>query len=215
VAKERLKSPRARLFVALDLPDAVRNGLADWQREALPDKGALRPLAPAQLHVTLCFLSYHPERDIERITEIVTGVPPRPVRIRFDAAPVAIPPRRPRLFAVEGTSPAAIELQGELSDLLEAKRFYKPEKRPFWTHVTVARVRTERGAGGRGRRRGSPMRVREAPKPLPAWLTEPFGAVRVALYRSTLRPTGAEYSSLAELDLPPMADASAKLTRCD
>src|SRR5436190_19287281 len=168
MAKERLKSPRARLFVALDLPDAVRNGLADWQREALPDKGARRPLAPAQLHVTLCFLSYHPERDIERITEIVTGVPPRPVRIRFDAAPVAIPPRRPRLFAVEGTSPAAIELQGELSDLLEAKRFYKPEKRPFWTHVTVARVRTERGAGGRGRRRGSPMRVREAPKPLPA-----------------------------------------------
>jgi 2'-5' RNA ligase len=213
VAKERLKSPRARLFVALDLPDATRAGLADWQREALPDRGALRALAPVQLHVTLCFLSYHPEREIERIAEIVTGVRPRPVRIRFDAEPIAIPPRRPRLFAVEGQSPAAIELQRELSDLLAAQRFYEPEKRPFWTHVTVARVRAERGApGGRGRRRGAPMRVREAPKPLPASLTEPFDAVRVALYRSILRPTGAEYSSLAELDLPPMADASTKLS---
>ena len=203
MAKERLKSPRARLFVALDLPEAVREGLAEWQREALGATDALRPLAPHQLHVTLCFLGYQAERDIERIAEIVTGVPPRGVRIRFDASPVAIPPRRPRLFAIEGDSPAAIELQRELSDLLEARRFYEPEKRPFWTHVTVARVRTERGksSGQVRRRRGAPMRVAEPPKPLPAELTEPFDAVRIALYRSTLRPTGAEYSSLAELDL--------------
>jgi RNA 2',3'-cyclic 3'-phosphodiesterase len=207
VAKERLRSPRARLFVALDLPDRVREGLAEWQRVALPDIEALRPLAPAQLHVTLCFLSYHPERDIERIASIVTGVRQRPVEIRFDADPVPVPPSRPRLFAVGGDSPAAAELQQELSDRLEASGFYKPEKRPFWTHVTVARVRSERGAPrARGRRRGAPMRVTESPSPLPASLAEPFGAVRVALYRSTLRPTGAEYSSLAELDLPPTAE---------
>ena len=208
MAKERLKSPRARLFVALDLPDRVREGLAQWQREAIPEIEALRPLAPTQLHVTLCFLAYHPERDVERIGALVTGVRPRPVEIRFDAEPVPVPRNRPRLFAVGGRSPAAAELQQELSDLLEGHGFYVPEKRPFWTHVTVARVRSERGApGGRGRRRrGAPMRVTEPPSPLPAALTEPFGAVRVALYRSTLRPTGAEYSSLAELDLPPTAE---------
>jgi 2'-5' RNA ligase len=37
VAKERLKSPRARLFVALDLPDRVREGLAEWQRTSLSE----------------------------------------------------------------------------------------------------------------------------------------------------------------------------------
>ena len=47
------------------------------------------------------------------------------------------------------------------------------------------------------------MRVETPPGALPAELCEPFGAVRIALYRSTLRPTGAEYASLAELDLPP------------
>jgi RNA 2',3'-cyclic 3'-phosphodiesterase len=208
VAKERLKSPRARLFVALDLPDRVREGLAEWQRTSLSDIEALRPLAPPQLHVTLCFLAYHPERDIERIAALVTGVRARPVEIRFDADPVPVPRNRPRLFAVGGDSPTAAELQQELSDLPEGRGFYRPEKRPFWTHVTVARVRSERGASrGRGRRRrGAPMGVTESPRPLPAALTEPFGAVRVALYRSTLRPTGAEYSSLAELDLPPMAE---------
>jgi 2'-5' RNA ligase len=203
VAKERLKSPRARLFVALDLPDPVRDRLAAWQAEALGDE-ALRPVRPEALHITLCFLAYHPERDIERIAAIVTGIEPRSVPIRFMAEPVPVPTSRPRLFAVEGESPAAVELQAELSDLLEAARFYEPEKRPFWTHVTVARVRSERRAqADRGRRRGRPMLVPKPPEALPAALLEPFSAVRVALYRSTLRPTGAEYTSLAELDLPP------------
>jgi hypothetical protein len=45
VAKKRLKSPRARLFVALDLPQDVRAGLVDWQRTSLSDP-ALRMVRP-------------------------------------------------------------------------------------------------------------------------------------------------------------------------
>jgi 2'-5' RNA ligase len=199
MAKERLKSPRARLFVALDLPDRVRDGLEVWQARALTDP-ALRPVAPQALHVTLCFLSYHPERAIERIASVVTGVQPRPVEIRFEPEPRAVPPRRPRLFAVGGQSPAASALQAELSDRLEAERYYRPEKREFWTHVTVARVRSERGSRGRGRR-GKPMRVEAAPAGLPTELTESCVTPRLALYRSFLRPSGAEYVRLAELNL--------------
>ena len=50
------------------------------------------------------------------------------------------------------------------------------------------------------------MRVETPPGPLPAELCEPFDAVRVTLYRSLLRPTGAEYVSLAALDLRPMGE---------
>jgi 2'-5' RNA ligase len=199
MAKERLKSPRARLFVALDLPDAVRDGLAAWQANALTDP-ALRPVRREALHVTLCFLSYHPERAIDSVASVVTGIAPRRVEIRLEPVPVPVPPRRPRLFAVEGTSPAASELQAELSDRLTAARFYKPEKREFWTHVTVARARSERGSRARGGR-GRPTRVESPPGRLPDELTEPFQASRVALYRSFLRPTGAEYVRLAELNL--------------
>jgi len=204
VAKERLKSPRARLFVALDLPRDVREGLAAWQARELTDS-ALRPVRSEALHVTLCFLAYQPERDIERIATVVQGVEPRAVEIRFDAEPQPVPRNRPRLFVVGGESQATVALQDELSDRLESERFYRPEKRPFWTHVTVARIRTEKRSSSdrRGHRRGRPMRVETPPGALPAELCEPFGAVRIALYRSTLRPTGAEYASLAELDLPP------------
>ena len=54
MAKERLKSPRARLFVALDLPQDVRAGVVDWQQTALADP-ALRIVRPEALHITLAW----------------------------------------------------------------------------------------------------------------------------------------------------------------
>ncbi len=94
MTKERLKSPRARLFVALDLPERVREGLVAWQREALADP-ALRPVRAEALHVTLCFLAYQPEREIEPIAEAMRSVGARPVAARFSEEPVAVPPRPP------------------------------------------------------------------------------------------------------------------------
>jgi 2'-5' RNA ligase len=154
--------------------------------------------------MTLCFLGYHPERAIEGIAAEIEAAGPRAVELRLEREPVGIRGRRPGLFAVDSPSEAATQLQAELSDRLQAKRFYEPEKRPFWPHITVARVRPERGStssGGR-RRRGRPRVVERPPGPLPEALERPFGAVRVALYRSNLRPTGAEYVSLASMELP-------------
>jgi 2'-5' RNA ligase len=128
VAKERLKSPRARLFVALDLPEAVRAGLRGWQGRELGDP-ALRPVAAEALHITLCFLDHHPERTIERIAEVVTAVEARPIELRLDKEATPLPGGRPRLYAVGAASPAATELQSELSSALQAARFYEPEKR--------------------------------------------------------------------------------------
>ena len=200
MTKERLKSPRARLFVALDLPEQVREALVTWQREALTDP-ALRPITPEALHVTLCFLDYHPERAIERIAQVVCGIEPRSVTMRFEPEPKAVPRSRPRLYAVDAPSDAAVAIQYDLSERLEAERFYEPEKRAFWSHLTVARVRAEKGSRGAGRR-GRPRAVESAPGPLPEALLRPFSPVRVTLYRSLLRPTGAEYVPLAGLELP-------------
>ena len=204
VAKERLKSPRARLFTALDLPEDVQADLEAWQARECVD-GALRPIAPEALHVTLCFLGYQPERRIDEIAAVVTGIQPRPVPMRFEREPVGIKGRRPGLFAVSAPSEAAEALQAELSRGLVARRLYKPEKRPFWPHVTVARVRSERGEKGPSgrRRRGPPKVVDRPPGGLPDELLHPFGSVRVALYRSHLRHSGARYERLAALELPP------------
>lgn len=203
MAKQRLKSPRARLFVALDLPEDTRAQISRWQARALRDP-ALRPMRPEALHVTLCFLSYHPEKAIPRILGVIGSVKPRPVELRFDPDPSPIPKGRPRLYAIGGRSESAEALQAELSEKLASERFYEPEKRGFWPHVTVARVRSERLAPEPGKRRGKgrPKRVAEPPARLPNALVHTFGAVRVALYRSNLKPQGAEYVRLGGVDLP-------------
>ena len=111
MAKERLKSPRARLFVALDLPDRVRDGLEAWQARALADP-ALRPMSPEALHITLCFLGYHPERAIESIASAVTGVEPRPVELRFEPDPVPVPPEAPAALRGGGAEPGRVRATG-------------------------------------------------------------------------------------------------------
>jgi RNA 2',3'-cyclic 3'-phosphodiesterase len=194
MAKERLKSSRARLFVALDLPEGTRAGIVVWGRRELGDP-ALRVVPPESLHITLAFLGYLPEREIGRLSEIVASLEAATPKIRL-TDPIAKPTRKqPRLFALPADSPGAVELQAELEGKLVEKRLYKPEKRPFWPHVTVARVKSE----GKGSKR--PRHVERLPQGLPKALLQPAICRRVTLYRSELKPSGAEYRPLAQVKL--------------
>jgi len=195
VTKERLKSPRARLFVALDLPEAVRGGIASWGRKALADP-ALRQVRPESLHITLAFLGWLPEKEIPRLGQIVEAGAAGAPSIQL-GGPAQRPERgRPRLFALPAESPDTIALQARLEEALVEARLYEPEKRPFWPHVTVARVRREE----RGSKR--PVLVGEGPGPLPKNLSQWFRGVRLTLYRSQLQPQGAQYTPLAQVELP-------------
>jgi 2'-5' RNA ligase len=195
MATEKPREPRLRLFVALDLPDAVRDGIEAWSRGELADP-ALRRVAPAALHMTLAFLGHRPAAEVGAIAAAVEAeMPPAPSIELLD--PVPRPARgRPRLYALPARSPAAVELQADLQARLVAAGLYEPEKRPFWPHVTVARV----GSEGRGSRR--PALVERRPGALPGALREPFLGVRVTLYRSELQPRGARYVPLAQVELP-------------
>lgn len=203
MAEKQSTESKARLFVALDLPDDVREGIAEWQRKALGDP-ALRPMRAEALHITLCFLAYRAENEIPRIEAVMRSLEPRPIELQFDPEPSAVPKGRPRLYTLSASGDGAVAFQGELAKALAAERLYEPEDRRFWPHVTVARVRSERLEPERGKRRGKarPKRVRKPPTPLPKTLEQPFGAVRMVLYRSQLKPQGAEYVALSGIDLP-------------
>jgi RNA 2',3'-cyclic 3'-phosphodiesterase len=207
VAKERLKSPRARLFVALDLPPAVREGLGEWQRAELAADPALRPPRAETLHITLAFLGYHPKRAVGRIADAALGLELTAPLITLRPDPVPVPRSRPRLYAIDADSDETVTLQSDVERRLVEAGFYEPEKRDFWPHLTVARVRSAKRPPGR--RRGKPARVERPPGPLPEALLEPFRGVRIALYRSHLRPSGAEYESLAQTELLPRGGGKA------
>ncbi len=200
MAKERLKSPRARLFVALDLPQDVRAGLVDWQRTALADP-ALRPVKPDALHITLVFLGYQQQKDVRKIAAAAFAVEASAPAVELAPDPIGVPGgKRPRLIALEARSEGTVDLQGQVEERLVAAGFYKPEKRPFWPHLTVARVKPE----ARGSQK--PALVTREPHPLPEQMFRFFRPSRLVLFKSHLRPSGAEHEPMAELELPTADD---------
>ena len=194
-----MSGPRARMFVALDLPDDAREELVMWRDELLDGRRDLRPVRPEALHVTLVFLGWQDESAAERIAETAFGALPEAPVPRLAAIGVRpVPPRGTRLFALDldDEGGRATALQGALSDALAAGGWYRPEKRPFWPHVTLARVK-------RGERRVTPPPEHPAP---PAGA---FDAGVVTLYRSTLRPQGALYEPLGRTVASDAADPAA------
>ena len=186
--------------MALDLPQDVRSGLVDWQRTALSDP-ALRPVRPEALHITLVFLGYHAEKEAKKIAKEAFAVDVPAPAVELVAEPIGVPGgKRPRLIALEAQSEDTVALQSEVERHLVRAGYYKPEKRPFWPHLTVARVKPE----ARGARK--PAQVTRFPPPLPEHMFRFFRPTRLVLFRSHLRPTGAEYESVAELELPTAPD---------
>jgi 2'-5' RNA ligase len=162
-----------------------------WREAALEGRSDLRPVAVEALHVTLVFLGYLPEKEISRIA--TTAFDPldglRAPRLSVQGVR-AVPPRDPRLFALDLSDEdgRATAVQNAASEALAAARLYRPEKRPFWPHVTFARVK-------RGVRRAPPIDAAGLPG-------EAFDASDVTLYRSHLSPRGARYEALERVSLP-------------
>ncbi|MEA2408989.1 MAG: 2,3-cyclic 3-phosphodiesterase [Thermoleophilaceae bacterium] len=174
------------MFLALDLPEEGRERLARWLELVLEGRRDLRPVGTDALHVTLVFLGWQDESAAERIAEAAFAALPAGPAPRLTPTGVrAVPPRNTRLFALdlEDEGGRASALQASAARALEAGGWYRPEQRPFWPHVTLARVK-------RGERRVPPLPDTPAP---PA---EPFEASVVTLYRSTLRPQGSLYEPL-------------------
>jgi 2'-5' RNA ligase len=174
------------MFVALDLPEAARGKLVEWRDRLIAGRRDLRPVRPEALHVTLAFLGWQDESAADRIAAATFEAAGRCAPPTLTPAGVRpLPSRDPRLFALDLDDEygRAVELQAAVSGALEAGRWYRREKRPFWPHMTLARVKS-------GVRRAPPLG--DAPAP-----SEPFVAREVTLYRSTLRPQGALYEPLA------------------
>jgi RNA 2',3'-cyclic 3'-phosphodiesterase len=177
------------MFVALDLPEPAKGQIAAWRDDLVAGRADLRPVAGQALHVTLVFLAWQYERDAEPIAEAAFEAAGAVAAPRLTPSALRpLPPRRPRLFALdlEDDDGRAVRLQGAVSDALAAGRWYKPEKRPFWPHITLARVK-------RGQR-AAPLEDQPPPD-------EPFTARVITLYRSTLRPQGALYEPLERTEL--------------
>lgn len=174
-----------RLFVALELPSAAVDALAEWARAAARD--GLRAVPRESLHVTLAFLGERPDDEAPAIAAALPADPPRVELALGD--PAWLPPRRPRVLAIDlhDGDGACSRVQADVGASLAGLGVFAPEKRAFRPHVTVGRVR--RGA--------------HVDKRLPGISDHmTFAAAALTLYRSRLGPKGASYEAIARIPLP-------------
>jgi 2'-5' RNA ligase len=177
-----------RLFIALGLPQEVREELARLQ-------GRLRGLPvrwadPAGVHLTLQFIGETPEASAPALLEALAGLPAAPFPLRLDGQGAFPNLRQPRVLWVGlgGDLTALGRLQAAVL-AATAPLGFAPEARPFRPHLTLGRVRQDAGLE---ERRAVGRAVEGAAPPAP--LSWQAGAP--TLYQSTLTPAGAVYTPL-------------------
>ncbi len=186
-----------RAFVAVPLPESHQQKLARLRRELsslAPSR--LRWTKPGAWHLTLKFLGDVPAEGPGGVDELVRALRtivffPFP----FKAAGGGFFPNasRPRVVWVGvGRGDAACRRLAAAVEETLAPLGCAPQKRPFAPHLTVARTR---GSGGRNGAAGLlDVQKRLQAEDWPEWEVD-----RVVLFKSDLRPSGAEHTPLGEV----------------
>ncbi len=188
-----------RLFVAIDIDEAIRQRIADYVA-LLKKRGAgVRFVSPASYHITLKFLG---ETDkLREIVEALRTVEVEQFELAVRGAGFFPNERSPRVFW------AGIEAPNELRELADwTSSAVSPlgfgKESAFKPHLTLARS----GSGSphqRSKGRSAPgfERVRQliTSEPQPDFGT--MSAREFFLFESRLKPTGAEYIKLERFDL--------------
>lgn len=126
-----------RLFIAIDLPGPVCWSLA--QLVADPPRG-VRPVRPAQMHLTLHFLGDVEDDDRMALTDALAQVRQESFTIALRGTGVFPPRGRPSvLWAGIGESAALASLHQGVGVAIESCGL-AVERRPYVPHVTLARL---------------------------------------------------------------------------
>lgn len=177
-----------RLFVALDIPDDVRASLGSLLgklRAVCPDARWVRAEG---VHVTLKFIGETPDDRLDAIQTALAHLPPRtPILLTFRGTGYFPDRRRPRVLwaGIEAGADLAA-LAADVENSLAALGTPR-ETRAFSPHLTLARL-------------DRPRKLDALHSALDAAVPLEFGATiakEFHLYRSVLKPAGAEYTRLA------------------
>ena len=186
-----------RIFIGVELDDAVRESAAAVAASLRAQLGArvqARWIPADNLHITLWFIGEVPEDQAERILRAL-GVPFPDDSFDVHVAGAGSFPSSgaPRVFWLGVTSGAErlARLHAEIARRLQPLGI-EPERRPYSSHLTIARVKDVRGGDYRS------LRTLLAEIPADA------GRCRVdtvTVFCSRLSPKGAAYEPLLRVPL--------------
>jgi 2'-5' RNA ligase len=192
MARDRAAKPESRslrLFVAVDLPAAVRDSLQSAIRPLTKAIPGARWTRPDAWHVTMKFLGNVDPRLRGWLEGAVAdaAAEARPFESRLHVLGAFPSSRRARVLwaGLEDPEGGFVALAGALDRLME--REFPPEKRPFTPHLTLARFKEQAA-------------LPEDALAVPIE-SDPFAVDRLILYRSHLQRPHAVYEPLRTFPL--------------
>lgn len=187
-----------RSFIAIELPEEAKEGLARLRKELERDEHRfVKWVDPGGIHLTLKFLGNIPSKRVAEITkamEEAAGVI-SPFYMEISGLGAFPSLRQVRVFwvGINGEMDKLSQLQQNIDSALAVLGFAK-EERSFMPHLTLARIRE--GA--------SPPERRSFGELVGSTIFEdkyPVAVEAVRLMRSQLTPTGAIYTCLSVVRL--------------
>lgn len=193
-----------RLFIALDIDDAVRERIARFVEGVQGFAPDARWVKPESLHVTLKFIGEQPEPVVERIKQALNTITADMSAIQFRGYGFFPTTKSARVFWIGLEAGPQLAALATLVDDKTAALGIPKEDRAFSPHLTLAR-----GPGGSGAPRwragDGPNRAFEhLQERLAALATPEFGTMTAReffLYQSQLSPKGSKYTKLARFAL--------------
>ena len=187
-----------RSFIAIELPESVKTGIQQLQTQlTLSQYSFVKCVAPQGIHLTLKFLGNISAQKVTEITKVMEQASQGVIPFQLQITEVGAFPnvRRPRVLwvGIKGDVDKLVGWQQRLDNGLVPLGFAK-EARPFTPHLTLARLRENCSPGDR-------LRFGEMFAGAQVEVDYKFTVTSLNLMRSQLLPTGAVYSSLAEVKL--------------
>jgi 2'-5' RNA ligase len=193
-----------RLFIALDIDDAIRTRITRFMEGVSGFSTDARWVRPESLHVTVKFIGEKQESAVEQITQALRGILAGAPEIHFRGYGFFPTAKSPRVFWIGLEAGPQLATLASLIDDRIALLGIPKEVRAYSPHLTLAR-----GAGGSGSPRRSkadaPNRIfQRLQEKLAALSALEFGTMTAReffLYQSQLSPKGSRYTKLARFDL--------------
>ena len=187
-----------RSFVAIELPEEAKKGLARLRKQLERDEHKfVKWVDPGGIHLTLKFLGNIPSERVTEITEAmgkaVQGISPFRLEVSGLGAFPSLKQARVLWVGIGGELDQLSTLQQNIDSVLAALGFAR-EERPFVPHLTLARVRE--GASLPERRSFGELVGSAAFED-----KYPIEVEAVRLMRSQLTPAGALYTCLSVVGL--------------
>lgn len=182
-----------RLFLAINLPERVKEELFDYQEKYsdLP----VRWTPKSNLHITLVFLGDTASDKIQRIIGLIDSVPEvvSEFECKFEKIVLAPPGSAPRMFWVRvEKNPLLLKLQRQLEARLvqnSGTGYKQSSNRDYLPHITLGRIDQDKWE-----------RLQDRPRVTKS-LDLGFLVDSFELMESELKPSGAEYQVLNSFSL--------------